>query len=110
MEVRTQGRAEDCAPAVQPSATAATAQATAMAQAMVYFATLVGAKGPDPMVANRLATGGRDWAQNVPPGAGSRTPKYGPDPANGGPIRCKNAFRKNPRGQLLLEPIIQTGG
>ena len=35
---------------------------------------------------------GRERAQNVAPGTGFRTPKYRPNPANGGPIGGKNAF------------------
>ena len=37
---------------------------------------------------------GREWDQNVPLGAGFRTPKYRPNPANGGPTGCKNMFVK----------------
>ena len=40
--------------------------------------------------------GGREWAQNVAPGTSFRTPKYRPNPANGGPIGGKNQFWKNP--------------
>ena len=35
---------------------------------------------------------GREWAQNVPPVTGSRTPKYRPNPASGGPIGGENTF------------------
>ena len=53
---------------------------------------------------------GREWAQNVAPGASSRTPKYRPNPANGGPIGGRNAFGKGRRSQILLESAIQIGG
>ena len=39
--------------------------------------------------------GGREWAQNVAPGTSFRTPKYRPNPANGGPIGGKNQFWKD---------------
>ena len=52
--------------------------------------TIVGAN-----YSNRRVPGtprGREWAQNVPPGASFRTPKYRPNPASGGPIGGKNSF------------------
>ena len=49
-------------------------------------------------------------AQNVAPGANFRTPKYRPNPANGGPIGGRNAFGKGRRSQILLESAIQIGG
>ena len=39
-----------------------------------------------------VAPWGREWPQNVAPGANFRTPMYRPNPANGGPIGGKNTF------------------
>ena len=49
--------------------------------------------------------GGREWAQNVAPGASFRTPKYRPNPANGDPLGGKIPFWKNPFAPLTLPPF-----
>ena len=52
---------------------------------------------------------GPEWAQNVGQKTSFRTPKYRPNPANGGPIGGKKPFWKNIRATPLLAKSLLRG-